>query len=100
MVIDTTRGWDPAAKWFLIPDRCHVPLQRYLEFGEPKGSFLTAVLSNDLIGAVQRGDKINRIALSGYVEFLTDFVDPDAYGSFQKVSDWIAAGGARGRATS
>ena len=48
------------ADWSLIPDYMRGGLRRYLAHGIEPGSFLSAVLRNDLIDACGRADDTNR----------------------------------------
>ena len=61
---------------------------RYLVRGIPPGSFLNAVLSNDLMGALREADDANRNALWAYGNFLYNCAPSDAYGSPERVAEW------------
>ena len=81
------------ADWDLIPDHMRGAMRRYVENGLPPGSFLEAVLSNDLRGAVSRADHINKHQLPNYVQFLANAVPASCHGSSYAVNDWIKGGG-------
>ena len=56
-------------------------LERYVEHGIPPGDFLQAVLSNDLVDAVQRADANNQRALLALVQYVYNEVPSDCYGN-------------------
>lgn len=67
-------------------------LVHYLRHGVPVGSFLLAVLSNDLYEAVRRGDDENQRALADYVRVLTWAAPHAAWGSPERVRAWMQLG--------
>ena len=77
----------------LIPLHCRAGIIRYIEEHIPPGSFLTAVLSNDLIRAVRAADAANYAALRDYVRFLTFHAPGDCWGSPEKFKAWVALRG-------
>ena len=81
------------ADWSLIPEHMIGGLRRYIENGIPPGHFLTAVLCNDLRGAVDRADDTNRRRLADYVIFLYNYVPSQCWGSPEKFEVWIAQHG-------
>jgi hypothetical protein len=76
-----------------VPDGTWDALDRYLTKGIPPGHFLTAVLSNNLVGAIARGDKPNLAGLVALVRYLVHHAPAQAWGSPETVSAWIAARG-------
>ena len=50
---------------------CMEHISKWYHEGYPLGGFLTAIVKNDLIGAVLRADAINLKALKLYTWFLT-----------------------------
>jgi hypothetical protein len=56
-------------------------MERYLEHGIPPGSFLMAVLENNLKEAFARADDISVKELPGIVAWLYNMVPIDAWGS-------------------
>ena len=68
-------------------------MARYIEQGIEGGSFLNAVLCNDLLAAIGNGDEINRARIFDYAAFLYNEALRDCYGSPEKVNQWIAKGG-------
>lgn len=60
------------------------------------GSFLYAVLSNDLIGALACADSENLRSLREWGMFLYNDAPSGCYGSREKLLKWYAHGGASG----
>lgn len=79
-----------------LPDHMQDAMRLYVERGIQPGSFLTAVLSNDLMGALGRADDINLDALPAYGRFLYNDAPCGCYGSADHVRDWIKGGGLAG----
>ena len=73
-----------------IPEHMAEGLAMYLLNGVPAGGFLTAVLENDLIGAVVRADYENIKRLDVYAAFLYSEASINSYGSPKIVEVWIA----------
>lgn len=71
-------------------------MRLYVEHGILPGGFLTAVLSNDLMGALGKADDINLHALPAYGRFLYNNAPCGCYGSLQAVASWCKAGGLNG----
>lgn len=86
------------ADWNLIPAHMVGGLRRYIENGIEPGSFLSAVLSNDLRGACEKADDENRHRLFDYVQFFYCYVPSECWGSPSKFKDWCERGGLYGRA--
>lgn len=64
-------------------------LDRYAEHGIPTGSFLRAVLSNDLTEAVCRADDENRRDLLEIVKYVYNEMPSMCHGSSERVSQWV-----------
>jgi hypothetical protein len=79
-----------------IPEHMRSGAKLYIEQGIKPGSFLTAVLSNDLKEAVARGDIINQHALIDWAIWLVNECPGGAQGSPELVREWIKAGGLEG----
>ena len=61
----------------------------YLIYGFEPGSFFTAVLANDFMGAVSHSHPANTIrALKALVGWINDCMPADAYGSYAAVKEW------------
>lgn len=79
-----------------LPEHMRDGFRRYIEDGIPGGSFMTAVLSNDLMGAFQRADDINRDHMFDTCAFLHNEAPRGCFGSPEHVKDWIRSGGLNG----
>ena len=71
-------------------------VKRYVEEGEAVGHFLTALLSNDLVGAFSRADGSNREKMWDWVKFLWNEVPSNCWGSREQVIRWQKKGGKKG----
>ena len=83
----------PDVDWTPIPQHMREGLFNYIMNGVPTGSFLTAVLCNNLRDSFAHADDINRHAIYAFVKFLYNDVPSQAHGSPFRVSDWIKQGG-------
>lgn len=80
----------------LVPPHLRDGILNYAVDGRRIGSFLTAVVSNDLHQAVARGDDNSLAGLKGLMQFLYNYSPAPCWGSPAKVEAWIACGGAAG----
>jgi hypothetical protein len=76
-------------------------MKRYIEDGIPPGSFLQAVLSNDLVEAFAYADTYSRMQIEEYANFLYNELpgrgsNIDLWGSRKVVEEWIKTGGLHG----
>ena len=92
----TPEGIAENAKRCGIPDYMIGGLTRYLLNGIPPGSFLTAVLSNDLMEALGHADYENQTALPAYGTFLYNYAPRNCKGSPEAVREWLMSGGILG----
>jgi hypothetical protein len=74
-----------------LPEEMHEPIIRYLVYGIAPGSFLEAVLSNDLIEAVKRCDPTNWPYLGEYARFFYQHAPAQSWGAPERVWAWIAS---------
>ena len=65
-------------------------IDRYIVDRIPPGSFLKAVLSNDLLESFARADEENKEDLAEIVAYLYNQIPSDAWGSPEKVRDWLS----------
>lgn len=72
-----------------IPAHTLGALQRYVENKYMPGGFLTAVLSNDLFGAVGRADSENIEALAEIVKFVYNRMPSNSWGSADKMWKYV-----------
>lgn len=82
---------DPDAEAALkrLPEHCQGGVRRYIEERVEPGSFLTAVICNDLTSAVQAADDINRLRLHQYVQFFYNHAPSNCWGSQKLFNAWI-----------
>ena len=73
-----------------IPDYTLESLQRYYQYGLPPGSFLTALLQNDLFGAMATADEYNKEALQDICSFIYWEFPAETYGSEYKVLAYMS----------
>jgi len=74
-----------------LPEGLRGGMQLYVEEGIKAGSFLTACLENDLIGAVNRADPDNLTRLQDIVKWINWEIPHDCWGSKEKVTKWRSA---------
>lgn len=63
-------------------------IDRYVMDGIPTGSFLQAVLCNDLMEAMGRADMGNRLALFEICDYIYNETPSGCHGSPEKVRAW------------
>lgn len=73
----------------LAPTEILEALMRYREHGVPTGSFLEAVLENNLSEAVGRADYKNLEALPHIVAWVYSYMPRDRWGNREKVVAWL-----------
>jgi len=77
-----------------IPKHMRYGMRLYVERGVRPGGFLTAVLKNDLVGAITRADEVNQAHIHDWVMFVLNELPIGCWGSEEKVELWCKAGGA------
>lgn len=73
---------------YKIPEHTQGAMRRYVEDGLLPGGFLTAVLCNDLFGAIGRADAENLVALQEICMFVYNCLPGDCWGNEEKVWRW------------
>jgi hypothetical protein len=82
-LMQTFAHWD-------VPKDFAEPFYNYLVFGYTPGSCFTSVLANDFASAIARSHPLNTIeAFKTLVGWMRDTMPEEAYGSYEKVKDWI-----------
>lgn len=71
-----------------VPMHTRDSLERYIVNGITPGSFLTALLSNDLFDACARADNENQRAIFDIVKWLYNNAPSGCYGGSQQVREW------------
>ncbi len=64
-------------------------LYNYFVHGFEPGGFMTAVLSNDLFGAVGRADSVNTDLISQYARWIENRAPYGSYGDRETVKGWL-----------
>lgn len=82
---------------YKIHESCASGIALYVECGIQPGSFLRAVLANDLIAACFMADHTNRTLLGEYACLLTFHLPQECWGHPEKVKTWIKHGGLKGK---
>jgi len=80
----------------LIPPHMHGAIRRYLENGIVPGSFLTAVICNQLKESFMFADEENRKHMYQWADFMYNYMPFDSQGSPEKFRAWVKAGGFAG----
>lgn len=78
------------AQRFGVPDHMVGGIERYIEQRVPPGSFLSAVICNDLKQAVAKADDINMNLLPQYVKFFYNCAPSPCWGSPERMDAWLA----------
>jgi hypothetical protein len=79
-----------------LPEHIRPGMKFYLERGVMPGSFLQAVLSNNLMESFRKADHINKHRMYDIVEFLYNDAPYDAWGSPAALAQWVNTGGMDG----
>lgn len=74
----------------MIPDRLMDGMKRYVEGHIKPGSFLTAVIKNDLADAFYRADPESRLVLHDIIKWFWNEAPVSCWGSPEKMSAWLA----------
>lgn len=80
----------------LCPPAIQHDIVAWVSCAAPQGSFLTAVLANNLKEAFARADHNNIAAMGHIVAYLYNEVPSQYWGSAEAVKDWQTAGGLEG----
>ena len=79
-----------------VPEHLVDGLAGYIAEGYPVGSYLEALLSNDLRGVFTRGDDSSLAGLHSTVMFLYNDAPSACWGSAEKMQAWLERGGVAG----
>ena len=74
---------------FYIPERMMPGIKRYIENGIKPGSFLTAIIQNDLIGVCRYADYENLRNIPAYTAYFYNECPMSCWGSPEKMKNWI-----------
>lgn len=75
-----------------LPLDCASGIERYMFDRCEPGSFVYAVLCNDLVGAAGAADHINQLILFQWASFVYNSMPTHIVGSHEKVSAWLKGG--------
>lgn len=78
----------PSDNYEGLPEHIREGVRRWLEEGLTPGSFLRAVIRNQLVDAVQRADHINLPLLGHIVYWFVNNAPEGSYGSDRCLSNW------------
>ena len=73
-----------------IPEHMREPLSAYISNHRPTGSFLKAVLCNDLFEAVGKADADNILNIPAFTNYIYNKAPSECWGSLEKYNAWIA----------
>lgn len=77
--------------YYPINDYIYGALERYLNHGIHPGSFLAAVLENNLSEAFGRADVFNSANMKNIVGYVYHHLPHNAWGSREKVESYVAS---------
>lgn len=72
-----------------LPPHMHDAVIAYFVERQRPGDFLSAVLQNDLAGAIVRADEVNFARLREWARFLHNFTPPGSCGSRENFDAWL-----------
>ena len=81
---------------YYIPEHMQASLELYIREGIPVGSFLEAVLCNNLRGAVAKADDENLRNLPAYVNYLYNDAPVGCHGNADNYNKWLNHEGLKG----
>ena len=74
-----------------LPEHMRRPAEDYVERGYPPGSFLRAVLANNLVEAFAHADAVNLAAMHTWAAWLWNEAPRNCWGSPERVATWSAS---------
>jgi hypothetical protein len=80
----------------ILPEHMREGTKLYIDRGIMTGSFLTAVMENNLVEAFAQADHINTHAMRNWAQFLYSEAPTPCWGSKKAVSEWKQIGGLKG----
>jgi len=72
-----------------LPEHMREGMKRYLEHGIEPGSFMMAVLTNNLKEAFARADHLNKHYIGNIVSYCYNEIPGAAWGSPENVEAWM-----------
>ena len=80
------KGYNNDPQYF--PEHIRDGLERWVSEGIMPGGFLTAVLENDLFGALGKADEINQRNIHGICSYIYNHTPGQCWGSAEKMAAW------------
>ena len=80
-----------------LPENGKRTIDMYVNYGYHTGSFMEAVLSNDLMGAFGCADDESRAYLFDYTSYIYNKTPMNCHGSRKIYNNWCASGGLEGQ---
>lgn len=82
--------WEVPANYHISFSKdCINAIERYVNFHEPMGHFLMAVVENNLSEAFCRADSRNTQHMKEWIELLYNYAPSTCWGSKEKVDAWL-----------
>ena len=75
-----------------LPEHMRGTAKRYVEGRIDPGSFLSAVICNDLFGAYYKADWINKEHMEDWIMFFYNDVPTNCFGSKEVMKAWLNGG--------
>lgn len=91
-----THRYKTSEALYHLPMHMRTGMIEYIENGTPPGSFLEAVLSNDLKETFARADNTNRVRVFDFVVYLYNYAPLQCWGSRERYRAWVEHGGLNG----
>lgn len=73
----------------LVPDYMWPSVERYFVDRIEPGNFLSALLSNDLMGAIGAADDTNQENIVNWCKFLYNYAPSGSYGLPENFRNWL-----------
>ena len=77
---------------FYIRDQMMDSIRNYIDRKIPAGSFLSAVICNDLVSAVSNADDENIKNIPAFASYFYQYAPTSCWGSLEKMKIWLATG--------
>lgn len=77
-------------KTFYIPEHMMESIRRYVDHGIKPGSFLEAVICNNLYKAIAHADSVNIHQLPAYAAYFYNETPFFCWGSRERMVEWMA----------
>lgn len=90
-VVEGLGGVVMGVDYSTLPEHMRQGAEDYIERGYKPGSFLYAVLTNDLVEAFGHADDSNLAAMHTWAKWLYNEAPRTCWGSPERVAEWLAA---------